>query len=247
MNSEMLDLLKKFKEIKRQKYIKGIGKGLYSCGDTFERLLGKERDEFSYADYNGIEIKTKNATFNYPVALFAAEPDGKYLFANENLVNKYGYKKKGKDLTFFHLIVSGDKKTRYIKNYFQLDIDYDSQEIVLKVFDYQGNLIDDDTRWSFDLIKYRFEYKTKILALVKYYTTTRNKEKYFWYYSIEFYSEFLFEKFLEEIKNGNISIYFSFDEYKSGKNIGKRHNHGTAFKINRIGLKNIYKKRYHYF
>lgn len=244
MTPEMKELYNKFLEIKKKKYIESVGNGFFACGDTFERLLNKPRDELPFADYKGIELKTKAVYSNFPIRLFKSEPDGIYLFANTNLVDKYGYKKKGKNFNFFHLHVTGHKKIKYIKNYFKLKVDYNYKLIRLQIYDSYDNLIDEDTAWSFDLIKEKFKYKLPILAIIRYYPTTRNKVKYFWYYNISFYKDFCFENFLKEIENGNIYISFNFDEFKNGPRKGQRLNHGTEFSINQDVLKNIYKKHY---
>ena len=45
---------------------------------------------FFLPDYNGIELKTKKGYSKTKIALFTANPDGKYFFAIQNLVEQYG-------------------------------------------------------------------------------------------------------------------------------------------------------------
>ncbi len=243
MTPEMHELYQKFIKIRKMKYIESINNEYYAVGETFEQLLGKQRDDFPIADYKGIEVKVTPAYINGDVSLFCAEPDGKFLFANEELVNKYGYLKKGKTFNFFHLEVSGDQQTRYIKYFFRLKIDYQNKEIVLNVYNYRNELIDSNTSWSFALIKEKLNLKLNILALIKYYPKVINNKKHYWYCYLEFYKNIIFDQFLKEIENGNISVCFAFDEYKSGPKQGKRHNHGTYFKIKAKNIGLIYEKK----
>lgn len=244
LTPEMLDLYNKFLKIRKMRYVESINKEYYAVGETFEQLLGKNRDDFPIADYNGIELKVTPAYTNGEVSLFSAEPDGKYLFANENLVEKYGYNKKNSEVKFFHLVVTGNKQVRYIKHFFRLRIDYINEEIVLDVYNYRNELVDSDTSWSFDMLKEKINLKLNILALVRYYPHTINDKPHYWYSYLEYYKDFNFKKFLREIENGNISIGFSFDEYKSGPKKGKKHNHGTSFRVKSNNLGNIYDKNF---
>ena len=170
--------------------------------------------------------------------------DGIDFFANQKLVNTYGYSRKNSNVRFFFLEVNGKEKIKYIKNYFQITVDYNQEVIVLNVFDLKRNLIDSSTTWSFALLKERLNLKLNNLALVRYYKIEKNQENYYWYYSIEFFQNIIFSKFLEEIENGNVTICFSFDEFKNGPRKGQQHNHGTNFKINQDSLKNIYQQHY---
>ena len=71
INESIMNLKEKFEEIKKQGYIKGqVNKSKGNSGLTFERLIGKENDEFQIADYNGIEIKVKNNNrYSYRLSL----------------------------------------------------------------------------------------------------------------------------------------------------------------------------------
>ena len=46
-----------FNRIKRMGYVPEVHRGYGGIGDTFERLLGKEKSDFCVPDYDGIEIK----------------------------------------------------------------------------------------------------------------------------------------------------------------------------------------------
>ena len=58
LNESIKNLKEKFNEVKNMGYVKGIKqKSQGNSGLTFEKLIGKENDNFQIADYDGIEIK----------------------------------------------------------------------------------------------------------------------------------------------------------------------------------------------
>lgn len=64
MNKNFYTLNEEFKRIHNLGWIKSKSHGSGNVGITFEYLLGKERENFPIADYNGIEIKTNIENFS---------------------------------------------------------------------------------------------------------------------------------------------------------------------------------------
>ncbi len=102
VDKSMLDLYLKFKEIKKMGYIKSWNNRSSSAGITFEKILGKEQDEFFLPDYKGIEIKTKKGYSKSKITLFSANPDSMYLYALKGLVETYGVDKKDLLQNYLH-------------------------------------------------------------------------------------------------------------------------------------------------
>ena len=105
---------------------------------------------FFLPDYNGIELKTKKGYSKTKIALFTVNPDGKYLFAIQNLVEQYGVNKRK-----FLTELSAIDKHRYNGYYFQIYVDWQNKKVVLLIFDKFYNLISKDIWWTFDLLKER--------------------------------------------------------------------------------------------
>ena len=57
--NDFFELQKKIKYIKKLGWIKCNNNYSNVAGITFEKLIGKEIENFPIPDYNGIEIKTK--------------------------------------------------------------------------------------------------------------------------------------------------------------------------------------------
>ena len=243
MDSNMKNLYYKFKEIRSKGYIPSFYDYSHSAGLTFERLLGKERDELYWPDYEGIEIKTKSGYSKSKITLFSAVPDGKYLYSIEYLYNTYGKEYNGNKTFIMELKVT--ERTFYNKKIFRIFVDRKNSCIVLKVYNYNKKLIDDSVIWSFDLLKERIKYKLQKLALVKYCTKKENNKDKYWYYKISFYKEIIFDKFLEQLEKGNISIKFTVSTFKEGRRSGQIHNHGTDFAIEEKDLEFIYKEKFY--
>ena len=239
MDNDMYELSMEIQKIKNMGYVKGVYPTGNCAGITFERLLGKDSDELPFADYNGIELKTKKGYSRSRVTLFSANPDGRYVYALQNLYEKYGRNINGEKR--FLLEINSLKKHFFNNHFFQISVDKEEKEIILNVYDINYNLIDNDTRWSFDLIKERLDLKLNKLALVKCCTKSKNRQQYYWYYKVTFYRTIIFDKFIEAIEKGKINIKFTIGVFKTGPRVGQIHNHGTGFSIDEQDLKFIYK------
>lgn len=242
MNNCILELTLKFEEISKRGWIESVSKGPAGGGHTFEKLIGKEIENFEIPDYGNIEIKTKSAAVNHYINMFSATPDGTYMFEIKRLYNKYGYpNKKNKSYKSFNISVLANEftplSTRYL---FRLKVDIKDQKIFLCVFDIEMNLIEKTTFWSFELLKEKLYRKLKNLAVIE---TDYKKEKnivYYKYKDIKFYNLKEFEHFINAIENGFIKINFKVGAYLTGIRRGQPHDHGTSFEINKNNLDKLY-------
>ena len=71
-------------------------KGTTGIGYTFERLIGKEEENFPIADYRDIEIKVKRKYSKGDITLFSANPDNE-VFAIKRIYETYGTCNKNKN------------------------------------------------------------------------------------------------------------------------------------------------------
>ncbi len=232
----------KYKYIKNLGFVESVRLGYSGVGFTFEKLIGKKdiNENFPIPDFLGIEIKTIRFYSKRNIKLFHCEPDGKYIFENERLRNKYGIKSKKFNCKILNLKSSGYPCK--FRNYFVcLEVNYQEKNIYLNFFN-EEKLIDNQTFWSFDLLKEKIELKLNYLALIKAYYKEINNIDHYRYAFLTIYKKIDFNKFLQAIKNGYITIKFNINIYSTGKNAGKIHNHGTEFIINELYLKELYEE-----
>jgi len=245
INKSIKDLKEKFKKIKNMGYIKGqVVKSKGSSGLTFERLIGKENDEFQIADYNGIEIKVKNNlrySYRY-LTLFSMVPSNCFGLMLKELRKNYG--KPDKDFSCVNTLmksVFANITTTTENGYsFRLQIKYSEQKIYLCVYDKDNVLVDKKLYWDFVDVITAIERKLNYLALVKYDSKIINRNKYFKYDSIKFYKFKGVDTFFELLEKGLIRIYICLGVYKSGTKIGLEHDHGMRFDIKECDLLNLY-------
>ena len=114
MKQTIEELTLKFMEIKKQNWIESSSHGKGNVGITFENLIGKERENFPIADYNGIEIKTSlKHTGRLNLNLFSATFDGPYIYGIQYLKNQYGWSDKElKEYKIFYATISATKLTK---------------------------------------------------------------------------------------------------------------------------------------
>lgn len=238
------ELNKRFVEISKMGWIKSITKGTGGAGNTFEHLLSKPCENFEIPDYNGIEIKTRNANKNQYINMFCATPDGTYLFETKRLQNKYGYpdiKMPGSKV--FNVSVFTNKMIKIGFNYyFKLYVDRKEEKVFLYVFDRKNNLIDKETFWSFGLLEEKLNRKMQTLALINATYKLELEEVFYKYNSISFYHLKSFNAFIDAIENGSIRVTFKISNFRLGKRYGQTHDHGTSFDINESDIKYLYEE-----
>ena len=239
--ADFIGLKEKCDEIIKKGWIECSNHNTGNAGLLLERLLGLENHNFCFPDYNGIEIKTKFINSISRMTLFNATPDG-CLFSAKRLYENYGYPDhNNKNFKAFHFSFGTNRKT-YLNNdiYGKLYIDRKNRKIVLKLYDTNNKLIDEETSWSFDLLEERLSIKLNYL-LIMYVKKTKFQNKYYCKYLYYTFFYFLgFEEFLNSIEKGHIKIAFSINTFRTGKRAGKIHDHGTSFVIDINHIENLF-------
>ncbi len=244
MNQSIYNLKRKFNYIKKLNYVKAVNNYNSGIGLTLEKLLGKEADNFSIADYDGIELKTKLEYSKKPINLFKLTPEGKDFFEIKRIYNNYGYYRSfDKEFKVFNGSVTSKIINKIgLYYYFTLNVNYKDKKIELIVYDFSGKIIDKDTYWTFEKLENALNRKLNYLAIIKVWDTEKNKQKYYKYYKITFYKLISFENFLKLVEAGKIYIVFSIDIFKSKKRYGQIHDHGTSFSIFEKDLEGLFVK-----
>ncbi len=243
MNQDTWDLFRKFYEIRKLGWIKSMRRGYSGSGYTFERLLGKQEENFELPDYRSIEIKTKRLYTKGNISLFNATPDS-YLFLIKDIQSQYGYPDKDMPkVKIFNGNVYGNDYNRIGINYsFKLEVDRNQEKVILKIKDRYLNEINSNISWSFQLLKEKLERKLTHLAIVKTDTKIIDSIEYFRYCYIDFYELKDFDTFILLIEKGIIRVVFKIGTFKKGIRKGNIHDHGTSFEINIENVEELYKK-----
>ncbi len=244
MLKQIDDLNKRFLNIKKQGWIKTLSNGTSGIGYTFESLIGKEKENFPIADYNGIEIKTSRRTSWGKIHLFHATPDGDYLFPIKDILNVLGYPDRDFPEYKVFNFNTNSKNYTYVGLYkkIKLYVDRKEEKIYLIAKNKNGENLNLQISWSFKMLKQRLDLKLKCLAIVKADTKKINCVEYFKYNEINFYKLKSFDVFIDLIESGAINITFMIGIYKSGKQFGQTHDRGTAFTINEKNIELLYDK-----
>jgi len=240
---EEINLLNEFKKIKKLGWIKGDKCNNGSAGILIERLLNNNWTNFEIPDYDGIEIKTKYSNKEEYITLFCATPDS-FLFEIKRLLNKYGYPdKQYPNYNIFNLAVYSKKYSKNSSNYyFKLETDYDSHNIILNIYDNNFKLIDNDTKWSFELLEEKLLRKLQKLAFIEVKKKYISGEIYYRYENVTLYNIKNFDNFINLIDKGKIKIVFRIGIYKKGPKFGQIYDHGTSFCIKVSHLEQLFQK-----
>lgn len=232
MNKELRKLYAIFLRIKEIGFIKSKRKGPTGVGYTFEVLIGKKEDDLPIPDFYGIEIKTVIYNRRRKIHLFNLTPDGDFLFPIKRIIEKLGYQDRTfKECKIFNATVNTIDYTFVRNNMLKLKVNKEQEKLELLASTRYGEDININISWSYSMLKDTLLLKLNKLAIVKAKHEIKNDEDYFLYNYITFYQLKGFEKFIELLDKGIISITFNISVYKSGKKIGKIHDRGTNFFI----------------
>lgn len=243
MIDDLVSLKEKFEKIKSMGWIMSQRHGTTGIGYTFEKLLGKEEEQFPIPDYGTIEIKTRYRNSKENIGLFTAAPDGDYLFSTKRMYAEYGFPdSKDPELKVFYARIGN--KFRYAgKNYqFKLYLDKKNEQIRIIAINKAGEIIDTEVSWTFDVLRKKLETKLKYLAFIKADSRFTHGKQYFKYYSITFYMSRGFETFVHLIETDVINATFMIGTYRAGEKRGMMYNHGVRFDISEDDLDKLFIK-----
>lgn len=127
-----------------------------------------------------------------------------------------------------------------IKYKFILKVCENEKKIKMEIYDKNGNFIEDEISWTFDMLAEKLYRKLNTLAFIIADKKVNNGNCYYRYTSINFYKLKSFNAFINLIKTGKIIISFSLSTIREGTKAGKMHNHGTAFRILKEDIELLY-------
>lgn len=233
MTENYNELKRLFKKIQAMGYVESHRSGDTGIGKTFEDLLGKEEDNLANPDFKDIEIKSQREATNSMITLFTKSPDypkkaNTFLRKNfGNISSKHGNKK------ILHTTVNAINYNTHISgNDFKIDVDYELNRLVLKVRNHENKKeLLSNVYWSFDKIENKLKKKLKYIAYVTAVEKKEHNKTYFKFTDIKLITGLTLKKFLKAVEKGDIIVDIRIGVYKTGKNKGKTHDHGTGFRI----------------
>jgi hypothetical protein len=207
-------------------------------GKTFEDFLGVIENNKSSADYDGlIELKSARELSSAMITLFTKSPDPQG--TNTLLRERFGYfDGEHADLKILHTTFSGDRFNKS-KNKFGFTVEVDSKRkrVNMRIKNLEENKLEEiEAYYPFDVLKEKVENKCKNIAFISAECKKENGKEFFKFNKAILLSGLTFDKFLASLKAGIIKYDIRIGVYRTGRNKGKTHDHGSGFRILKADL-----------
>ena len=214
-------LKKQLEEIRERGFIKTHRLHDNGIGKTLEDLLGIKENNFRLPDVGDIELKAKRIESDSMLTIATKSPEPKKV--NKILFNKYKYRDKEGHFNL-HSTVYGSRK-----NLQSFQVVFETNRLVLK------NKHNIEVYWPISTFNDVLKVKSNNILLV--FAETKGKAKSpnekFRYFEAYLLSNLNINKFKSAIETNKLKIDIRIGMYRSGKNKGKYHDHGTGFRINK--------------
>lgn len=235
-------VISEFNRIKALGFIKSNRSHHTGIGKTFEDHLGVIENNDKLPDFEGFEVKSQKALTSSFLTLFTkspTNPEG----ANTFLRNTYGeFYEEYPNLKKLHTSIFSNKFNSY-RNLFGFKIENDAENkvvrIVVKLLE-SNQIIDNSVYWTYAEIEKALVKKLQALFYVNAESEMIGNIEYFHYTQAKIFLNPSLENLLKLIDEGKMMIDIRIGSYKSGKNKGKTHDHGTGFRISPSDLSVLY-------
>ncbi len=204
-------------------------------GHTFEeKILEKEEDNLADPDLASLEIKSQRLNSASKMTLFTKSPSYP-LRANTYIRDNFGIADEDfPSNNIIHTSFFGNDIRHYKDGYgFKLEANNDEKKLYLRVYDNNDNLIDTEIYWTYCILEEKLTTKLHNIGFIEAKTKKENGNEYFMYQKLTVLFNPTLDKFIENILNGVIQFDIRIGIYRSGKNIGKPHDHGSGFRISK--------------
>jgi len=239
-------IISKFREIKGQEYIPSNRENNTGIGKTLEDYMDIEENNKALPDFEGYELKSHRSECNSYITLFTKSPNFPPR-ANTYIINKFGCPyEENPNLKKLHTSMFATKFNTFNGRYsFRLIHDKEAEVLKIGVYDiHTKELIDNSVGYTYSCLERKLHTKLKNLFYV---TAKREYRKdgieHFYYDKAEIYTNPSLNKFLDLVDRGLIMYDIRIGSYKSGKSLGKAHDHGSGFRILESNIKLLYAER----
>lgn len=244
MGSNKILMIDRFHAIKEMGFIKSNRKNNTGIGKTFEDYVGVVENNIDEPDLFGFEIKSHREEASSYVTLFTKAPNFPPN-ANAYLNRRYGIPyEENPQLNKLHTSMFANRYNTSNGLYsFRLINDERNGFIKIGIYDIKTmQLLDDNVGYSYDCISKILSKKLKDLFYVSAQRKYIGEDEYFYFNKAEIYNSPSLEKFIELMCGGLIMYDIRIGSYKSGRNYGKPHDHGSGFRILEHNIKLLYKE-----
>lgn len=243
MNDEVLDGFKKdFTKIKEKGWVESHRKHDTGIGKTFEDLIGIVENNNYLADYQDVlELKASRSLSGSMITLFTKSPNPKGI--NSVMREEYGNPDpKADGLKTLHTTFSALDFNNFVNKYgFKLEVKRDEKRIYILVKNLGTDEIEDtDIYYDFDTLNKIIDNKCKYIAHINAESRKKDGNEHFKFKECSILSGLTFEKFIDLIEKGFILYDIRIGVYRSGKNRGKTHDHGSGFRFKKNNLDKIF-------
>lgn len=230
-----------FQRIKELGFVKSNRSHNTGIGKTFEDLLGVNENNKKDTDFLEFEVKSQRFLTGSKITLFTKSPSFPEK-ANYYFVSNYGEPySDSPHLKRIHTSFYGHKFNKYINKFaFKLDVNKRKKKIFITLKDILTDQISNEVfYYSFKDLETSISKLTNLFVVIAD-TKIIDGVEHFHYTKATVFLGFKFNKFLDMIKSGSIQYDIRIGSYKSGINLGKPHDHGSGFRVNRNKLKELY-------
>lgn len=227
----------------KNKWIESSRVGDTGIGKTFEDILEKKEDNLALPDLENLEIKSQRFNSSSKVTLFTKAPTYP-LRANTYIRENFGvYDDYFSNVKIIHTSFFGNKINNYKGQYgFKLEANNIDRKLYLKVYDKYSIEIDleKEIYWTYDVLNNILQDKIHNIGFVEADRKIENGQEYFKFSKLTLLLRPSLNKFIENINNGTIQFDIRIGVYRSGKNRGKSHDHGSGFRISKKDFFKLY-------
>lgn len=202
-------------------------------GNTFEKVVGVDENNLREADWKGWEFKTQRKFSKSASSLFTCKPDfpdG----GDQYMRNNWGINDPSGDYPHIKVFRTSIYAHRWAEVYskykMKLEIDDNNKKLKIILCNLDGDIIDDTVFWTFESLRSASK-KLKNTLVLKAEESLIDGKVHFKYVSANAYINFDFKKLIELIRVGKARYDNRLGIYRSGKNIGKEHNHGGGIRL----------------
>ena len=240
MSNAIENFKKDFEEVRNMGFVESHRTHNTGIGKTFEDLVNVKENNKQEVDYlNELELKSSRKLSGSMVTIFTKSPSYPQN-ANTELRLKFGKEERG--LQILHTTISGNKFNTFLNKYgFKLEINEKEERIYILIKDLKNEtLLDFECYYTFKDLKEIIEKKCKNIVFITAKHKKENNKEFFHFEKAILLTGLTLDKFLEEIKQGNILYDIRIGVYGGGKNKGKTHDHGSGFRIKKSEIDKIF-------
>ncbi len=238
-------IVERFLQVRNLGFVKSRRKNNTGIGKTFEDYIGVVENNIDEPDLFGYEIKShREETASY-ITLFTKSPNFPSR-ANSYLKDRFGVPYDDNPaLKKLHTSMFASRFNTFGSGLsFRLVNDRMRGIVKIGVYDVVSKeLIDDSVGYTYDCLEKVLKKKLKDLFYVTAERKFIDEDEYFFFSKAEIYSNPSIDKFLELLDRGLIMFDIRIGSYKSGRNIGKAHDHGSGFRILESNLRLLFSER----